>query len=142
MRIGEESTCMCRLKGDRGFILVEVVIGFFILSVALVPLLGLFTQALRIDGLAASYATASNLAQKQLELLKAQPPEYWNELDLPCTIPWQDSSQLPGSAYDLQTYGITAAANHYLVQVTVVVHWQEASSDCHADFMTFYSKIK
>ncbi len=133
---------MHRLKANRGFILVDVIIAFLILSVALVPILGMFIQALRVEALAGSYNTASNLAQTQLELLKSQPPEYWNGLELPCTISWQDSSQLPPPVYDLKTYAVTTAASNHLVQVTVVVYWQESSIDYSAEFITFYSKIE
>lgn len=130
---------MFRLKTEYGFIFVDVIIALLILSVALLPIFGLFIQALRVNALASGLTIAGNLAQTQLELLKARPREYWRDLDLPCSIGWQDSRQLL-PAYTVQTYAITAAVNNQLVQVTVVVYWQEAGIDRTAEFITYYSR--
>lgn len=122
---------------NKGFFLVDILIAVFLLSVALVPILGLFIQAMKLDSMAKNYTIAANLAQKQLELLKTHTPHYWNDLALPCTIPWQDSSQLSPASYAVTTTGISIPGKP-LVQVTVIVTWQEYGKDCNVQFVTFY----
>lgn len=94
---------MYRQNSNGGFFLADVVGGMLIISIALVLVSGLFVQAIRTNIVATNYTIATNLAQKQLELLKVQPPEFWSILQLPCTLPWQDKEQIPEVRYVLTT---------------------------------------
>lgn len=130
---------LCKLTGNKGFMLVDVLVAILLLSITLVPILGMFIQAIKVDTMAKNYTVAANLAQKQLELLKTHSPDYWNGLALPCMIPWQDTTQLPSPRYQLTTHGISVA-DEPLVQITVIVLWQEGGKNCNLQFVTFYPK--
>ena len=130
-----------KLKRQRGFILAEVVLAIFIISVALLAISVMFTKAIQVNAVAKDYTVAANLAQKQLELLKMQPPEYWSELTLPCTIAWQDAAQSPLPQYVLTTHASSYAADNHLVQVTVTASWQQGNRECNLEFVTLYSAL-
>lgn len=132
---------MSRLKGNQGFVLADVTLGLFIISVALLCISMLFTQALQLEEIAGDYTLATNLAQKQLELLKNKSPVYWAELQLPCTIPWEDERFPPPADYELVTYAVPSTRGSHLVQVTVIVTWQERQKDYSIQLVTLYSKI-
>ena len=132
---------MYRLRENRGFILADVTLGIFIITVALLAITVLFTQALLIEKIASDYTLAVNLVQKQLELLKNKSPIYWAELDLPCTIPWQDHSLTPPAAYEITTHAAISTSNSHLVQVTVTAKWREKSQNYSIQLITFYSSI-
>ena len=132
---------MSRLKGNQGFVLADVTLGLFIISVALLCISMLFTQALQLEEIAGNYTLATNLAQKQLELLKNKSPVYWAELQLPCTISWEDERFPPPADYELATYAVPSTLGSHLVQVTVIVTWQERQKDYSIQLVTFYSKI-
>ena len=123
--------------GNKGFLLVDIVVAVFLLSVTLVPILGLFIHAIKLDTLAKEYTIATNLAQKQLELLKTHTSDYWKDVTLPCTIPWQDHNQLPPASYIVTTTGLSLP-DKPLVQVTVIVTWQEYGNNYNLQFVTFY----
>ena len=130
-----------KLKTDKGFILVEVMLAIFIISVALLPISGMFIQAMQADVMANHYTEASSLAQKQLELLKTHSPEYWSDLTLPATLTWHDQTQLPSSRYTLTTNACLSATDNHVVEVTVMASWQERSTQCYVRFVTLYSAL-
>jgi Tfp pilus assembly protein PilV len=132
---------MYKLKENRGFILADVTLGIFIISVALLIISNLFTQALQIEKAASDYTTAANLLQKQLELLKCEAPAYWASLDLPCTIPWQDNRLPPPVTYEITTYAAIAAQDSHLIKITVTATWKEKNKDYNMQFVNFYSNI-
>jgi len=130
-----------RLKTNKGFILAEVMLAMVIMSVALLAISGMFTQALQADMLAHHYTVAANLAQQQLELLKTQPPGYWAGLSLPAVIPWSNQEQLPASRYTVVTNAVAATAADSLVEVRVIVSWQERGTECKVEFATLYPAL-
>lgn len=132
---------MYRQHSNGGFFLVDVVGCMLIISIALVVIPGLFIQAVRINAIATDYTAATNLAQKQLELLKVQPPEFWSTLELPCTLPWQDNEQVPEARYALTTQASISPIDPQLVQVIVTTCWKEAGKDYSIQLVTFYSTI-
>jgi len=129
-----------RLKSNKGFMLAEVTLAMLIISVALVPIASMFTQAIQADMMAHHYTVAANLAQKQLELLKTQPPEYWATCSPPCSIPWQDSTQPVPSRYTILTTGV-ATHHDSLVEVRVMVSWRERGLENKLQFVTLYSAL-
>jgi len=132
---------MYKLKENQGFILADVTLGIFIISIALLAITILFTQALLIEKVAGDYTMVANLIQKQLELLKCNAPAYWENLDLPCTISWQDNLSPPPATYEITTYVAIAAQDSHLVEVTVTANWKERDKNYSVQFITFYSKI-
>ena len=130
-----------RLNSNKGFILAEVILAIFIISVALIPISGMFIQSLQADVMANHYIEAANLSQKQLELLKTHPPEYWAGLALPSVIPWQDNTQIPLSRYTLTSNARTSTSNDHLIEVTVTASWQERNTECNIQFVTLYPTL-
>lgn len=128
-----------RVWNNQGFMLAEVILAIFIICVALIPISGMFIQAMNSNAMAREYTQAGNLAQKQLELLKLQPPAYWAGLSLPCTLPWQHGKELPADQYNFTT--TATAFTPYLVQVTVSAVWQERGRDCSLKFVTLYPAL-
>jgi Tfp pilus assembly protein PilV len=132
---------MHKLKENRGFILADVTLGIFIISIILLAITILFTQALQIQKVTSDYTMAANLIQKQLELLKCKVPAYWANLNLPCTISWQDNFLPPPAAYELTTHAAISALDSHLVEVTVTAAWKEKDKDYSMQVVTFYSNI-
>lgn len=132
---------MLKLKENRGFILADVTLGIFIISITLLVISSLFVQALQIEKAASDYTMAANLLQKQLELLKCEAPAYWANLDLPCTISWQDNHLPPPVIYEITTHAAIALQDSHLVKVTVTATWKEKNKDYTMQFVTFYSTI-
>lgn len=130
-----------KLKTQQGFILADVSLAIVIISVALLAISPMFIQAIQTDVVAKDYTVVANLAQKQLELLKTNSPEYWSGLILPCTLPWQDNTQSLPSRYVLTTHADSYAADHHLVQVTVTACWQERNFECNLEFVTLYPTL-
>jgi len=128
-------------KVTKGFILVDVLIGIVLISVAVIPISAMFSQAIQADVMAKDYTMAANLVQKQLELLKADSPQQWAALTLPCTIPWRDTLQLPPPRYMLTTTAGISAANDYLVEVAVTATWQEKGRERKLQFVSLYSTL-
>ncbi|WP_378956339.1 type II secretion system protein J [Pelosinus sp. sgz500959] len=128
-----------RLMPNQGFILAEVTLAIFIISVALIPISGMLIQAIQSNTMAREYTIVANLAQKQLELLKIHSPTYWAGLSLPYNIPWQDEMKEPGDKYKFTTKAVSVNAN--LVKVTVTALWQERGTDCRVEFMTLYPTL-
>ena len=137
----KRASIMCMLKTNKGFILAEVMLAIFIISVALIPISGMFIQALQADVMANHYTEAAYLSQNQLELLKTYPPEYWAGLALPSVMPWSDQVQLPSSRYTLTTNARISAADIHLIEVTVTTAWQERATECNIQFVTLYPTL-
>jgi Tfp pilus assembly protein PilV len=132
---------MYKRRENHGFILADVTLGIFIITVGLLAISVLFTQSLQAEKIASDYTLAVNLVQKQLELLKNQSPIYWAELDLPCTIAWQDNTLPPPAIYEITTHAVISALDIHLVQVTVTAKWREKDKDYSIQVITFYSNI-
>ncbi len=60
-------------RNDRGFTMIELLVAVVILSVALVPLLGLFVQGRTVSSESWDQVTAVSLAQGKIEELKGMP---------------------------------------------------------------------
>lgn len=129
-----------QLVTDKGFILADVLVAMMLISIAIIPICWLFLQAIQTDQIARNHTTATNLAQKQLELLKTHSTEYWRNLPLSCSIPWQDKNQLPPSTYVITTTGMTSGEDP-LVHVIVTVAWQEGYKERNLRFVTLYPKL-
>jgi len=130
-----------QLTAARGYILADIVIAMLISSIALVAISAMFTKAIQVDALGNHYTIATNLAQKQLELLKTHPATYWADLSLPCSIAWQDDIQLPPTQYTVTTNAALSLSNVHLVEVAVNVCWLEVGSEYKLEFVTLYPNL-
>lgn len=121
-----------RRAGQRGFLIIEVLVAVIITGLALAALTGLFIRSAMLTTDAAAYTTAANLAQKQLELLKTQDRLFWAENAANTNIPWLDATTahpvtLNNQAYFISTAARPAQENSKLSRVTVTVRWSEHS---------------
>ncbi len=125
---------------EKGFLLAEIVIALLILSVSLLAIISLFTQASKSNALARDYTQGTNLARKQLELLKTHSPEYWASITSSSFLPWQDEEEEPLGRYSITTKALPMA-NESLVQVTVTATWQERGLEYRVQLLTFYPAV-
>ena len=125
---------------EKGFLLAEIVIALLILSVSLLAIISLFTQVSKSNTLARDYTQGTNLARKQLELLKTHPPEYWESITSSSFLPWQDNEEEPLGRYSITTQAVPIA-NESLVQVTVTATWQEKGLEYRVRLLTFYPAV-
>lgn len=63
------------MLGEKGFLLLEVVIAIVIITVTLTAVTGMFIQATRMNSMAKHLTTATALAQQSLELEKKNASE-------------------------------------------------------------------
>lgn len=129
-----------KFKNPRGFMLVDVLLAMVILSLSIVGIFTMFLQAVQVDTVGKDYMIATNLAQKQLELLKTYPPEYWDNLALPASLPWQDTNEPLLPKYQITT-DATSSNDNNLVQVIVTTAWQEKNQQYNFQVITLYPKI-
>lgn len=61
------------LKDETGYSLVEVIVSILILSIAIIPMVGMFDAGLRSATTSSNYDKARSLANKQLEIAKNMP---------------------------------------------------------------------
>lgn len=61
-----------RLRDEAGYSLVEVVVAILILSVAIIPMVGMFDAGLRAAVLGSNYDQARALAGKQIDVAKSR----------------------------------------------------------------------
>jgi len=125
---------------QKGFILMDVLIGVLILSLTLVVISILYIQAMDMDRMSYEETIVAHLAQTQLELLKTRTPEYWSSMSLPCFIAWQDDTEPFPSQYTLTTQADITAASDHLVQVTVNGSFGDSPKKNNIHFITFYHK--
>jgi len=119
-------------NGQKGFLLIEVLVATVIISVALVALGGMFIQATRANSQASQITTATNLAQEQLDLLKSWTKEDWVAY-APLVIPWKGTGTSPVLQNNVN-YTVTTVVeactedNIHLVQVKVTVSWPQGGN--------------
>lgn len=131
---------MSGLRPQNGFIMAEVVMGMMITGMALLAITGMFIQSTRAASGAAEYTAATNLGQKQLELLKLRSDTYWKNLVLPTSITWQGAAGETGP-YSVVTTAFVSADDSNLVEVIVVVSWTQQGQSRQVQLTTVYSSI-
>ena len=105
---------------NKGWILVDLLIGTIILSVGLVALMGAFTQAGKSTVNSRNRLQAVSIAQQQLENLK----KYSSSADLPTTT----GTTTTNGIYTVQLQRLTIpalASVPKLIPVQVTLTWQE-----------------
>jgi hypothetical protein len=123
---------------------VEILLAVIISSAALTAAAAMFVPATIAYSSAADYTVAAGLAQKQLELLKTQPPSFWNEA-LPGNVSWQGTEILPinlnGVDYQITTQVLATPASNSLVEVQVTVNWSKGKKLQSMQMVAFFSKV-
>ena len=129
-------------SGQAGFILVEILFAIIIISVAVMAAAAMFIPATQAYSGAADMTAAAALAQKQVELLKAQPPSFWRE-SLPETVPWQGTETMPlrlnGVEYRIITR-LQAPAGNSLIETQVTVDWRKGGSDHSLQMLAIFAR--
>lgn len=116
------------LQKEKGFLLLEVVIGIVIITVALTAVASLFIQATKMNSLAKHITTATALAQEQLELIKKNASESGYDKDgfLYYWVSYSGSSSvisLDGTSYNIQLETQPSADPIHCTGVKVTVSW-------------------
>lgn len=109
-------------------------------GIVLLAVTGMFLQSTKAASGAAEYTAATNLAQKQLELLKLRSDTYWKNLVLPASIAWQGTAAETG-LYSVATTAFVSIDDGSLVEVVVVVSWTRQGQARQVQLTTFYSSI-
>ena len=143
------------LNEERGYSLVEVVVSILILSIAIIPMVGMFDMGINAATRASDYDKARALANLKMEEAKSLPfvdvqDNFPEGTPTPrqsryfvhgtgrrvCELPVQDREAVHGGAapgatgfMDLQT----SAEPTGLIRVTVTVHWDDDNDDPDAD---------
>lgn len=117
-----------------GFMMIGVLIASMIIGLAFVAFLNLSISSTKATSSAADYTVASNLAQKQLEILKTKDKSFWINHITDLNIPWQDSAQsnpvhINNTDYLITTRSEASVEDSQLVKVTVAVQWREQEND-------------
>lgn len=104
-------------QSDWGFTLVEVVVSMLIITIALVPMMELFTGSRLNFGQATTATAALFLAQEKMEELAAQGPKNITSN----SDHWEEFSGFPGYRYqvrvslkdqDLELYNVTVKVQY------------------------------
>jgi Tfp pilus assembly protein PilV len=137
-----------QVKRQKGFILMEVLIAVIIISLGIVAVAAVFIPATAKYANAADYTVATNLAQKQLELLKNLTPTEWNVALLQGTVDWQGDEPEPKMPISLNAIDYTvdtkvslASVSNSLVEVNVTVSWSRGGKAQSLQFGAFYTRI-
>ena len=129
---------MLAQRRENGFMLIEIMIAVFIISIALLTLAWLLLQSNRALHRAQMSVIAVSMAQEQLELLKNRADSEWQLLILPASLPLSGSQQ---DGFFVQTMAEQEAGAENLVRVTVKVSWQESAGEASVQLSTLYAKI-
>ncbi len=117
--------------GDElGYSMMEVLAAIIILSLAIVPMVGMFDAALRVAVLGSNYDDGRALATERLEEAKALPYDSVRELYPPGTRGCS-GAVVPGFDCEVRTaYAslgtatvVTGGGSGTMMQVTVTVNW-------------------
>lgn len=138
-----------QLKNEAGYSLVEVMVAIMLLSIAIIPMVGMFDAGLNAAIQGSSYDKARALANKQLETAKNLPyatvrDNFPTGTGAPCTVAPctvtgviessnQTDAEFPGFTYKVRKayVGLNPASGNIaesesartMMQVTITVNW-------------------
>lgn len=115
------------LHAASGYSLVEVLAAIVILTVAILPMVGMFDAALRATAVSGEYDAARSCANAALERARASPYEA-----VRAGLP-DGACQTPGFAYSLDETFVDDSLRGVgedggLIRLTVVVRWEGGNS--------------
>lgn len=129
------------LKSESGYSLAEVMASIVILSIAIIPMVGMFDMGLKSASTSGNYDSARTLANQQLE--KAKGSSYANARDsFPVSgttpNPTSTSTQTAGVPPGITSYTVdkrfidrqlaNSATDQGMMKVTVTVNWGDSKS--------------
>ena len=129
-----------RLKKEAGYSLVEVMVAIMLLSIAIIPMVGMFDAGLRAAVLGSNYDKARALAHEKLEEVRAlpfrrdpnPPVDSLVEIYPPGTRPCTGATPPPFDCQARTTYArldddtgavVPDSSARTMMQVTVTVTW-------------------
>ena len=123
-----------RFRDEAGYSMMEVVVAIVILSIAIIPMVGMFDAGLRAAVLGANYDKGRALANEKLEEAKALPYDAVVEVYPPGTRDCSGAVE-PGFDCEVRTaYAslghaavITGGSSVTMMQVKVTVSWDGTS---------------
>ena len=131
-----------RLKNEAGYSLAEVMVAIMLLTIAIIPMVGMFDAGLKAATEGSNYDKARALAKKQMEIAKSLPYSTVRDSfpvgsSAPSTStgvyesPNQTDADFPGSTYKVRKayagLGSTEitedASARAMMKITVTVNW-------------------
>ncbi len=114
-------------KSESGYSLVEVMVAIVVLTVAILPMVGMFEAALRAATTSGDYDRARACANQRLEQAKSLPYEVVK------TLPTGGVCETSGFGYAVSTQFVDqelrdVGDDRGLMKVTVTVEWDDGSS--------------
>lgn len=129
------------IRREQGFFMLEILAAAAMLMV-LVTIAGLIRQSAKMTAAAADYTTAVNLAQQQLELLKARDAGFWLANSSNPAISWQgtdNSLMVNNRQFSVKTSAENSAEHNELIKVKVAVNWHNDAAG-HVEFITLFDR--
>jgi len=141
-------------KNEKGFVFVDVIVGMVILVTGMVAIAGLYSQLGKLNFVSNSSVQANNLAQAQMEAIKAS-AKTWaigeatppmpalkpapagftvTQTCTPCTQPNSAITGLPNTTTNPQL--VLNAVNNRFYDVVVAVNWTENNQSMSTNFET------
>ncbi len=131
-----------RLKNEAGYSLVEVMASIMILTIAIVPMVGMFDMGLTAANRSGNYDKARAFANQQLETAKSFSYEdARDEFPASGSTPnptYTSSTQTTGVPQGLTSYTVTkrfideqlenSSTDEDMIKVTVTVNWGDGQS--------------
>ncbi len=127
------------LRQERGYSLFGVLLAFFILGVALISFLNLMIASVQTTTLANGISIASNLAQKEIELLRTYGYDHWYKAlddndDLPITM--TDTVHVQGVKFIKTSTVSFSPLQKETIQIEVRVKYIDVQNVEHQVFLT------
>lgn len=135
-------------KGQQGFLMIDVLLAVLIITVALVPIAGMFTQSMAATAGANQYTTATGIAEREIETFKEKveteqdpaltslnsypynPPDVQQTTSMVCTV--RTSADVLGD----KNKGDNDPYNK-IIEVSVTVAWKEHGKDSEVQLITY-----
>lgn len=130
------------IRRQQGFFMLEILAAAAMLMVV-VTIAGLIRQSAKMTAAAADYTTAANLAQQQLELLKARDAGFWLANSSNPAIAWQgtdNSLMVNNRQFSVKTSAGNSAEHSELIKVKVTVSWHNDSAGHALELITLFDR--
>lgn len=130
-----------KIEDQKGFLLMDVVLAVLIITIALVSIVGMYTQSVRANSRANQYTIAANLAQQRLEEVKRDIEERrnsirnWNEAEYPVNFT-AVTSELPNGKVET-TASLHSDPSAKIIILTVTVKWSDKAGSNDVAMSTY-----
>lgn len=128
--------------------LIEIFITVFIISIALVALVGVFPKVAELNNLSARHTVAANLAQQAIEALKARDAHLWDAIEEKTEIDFSEHSQsiaarqiINQTEYSLQgTAEPHRSLSDDIVVAIITVSYTDSGKRQSQQYVTYFTK--